>query len=108
MSMMKFPKRMVHAVLHGLLTNCALLALAATTAYAQQTTGVPGSPGATTTIDGRYIPPQTPPFPGHIEPNAAQSTHAWPMLVTPPKGAPNILLIMTDTSASARPRPSGA
>jgi hypothetical protein len=24
---------------------------------AQQTTGVPGSPDATTTIDGRYIPP---------------------------------------------------
>jgi len=24
---------------------------------AQQTTGVPGSPNATTTIDGRYLPP---------------------------------------------------
>jgi hypothetical protein len=61
---------------------------------AQEITGKPGAPGTTTTIDGRYMPPQTPPFSGHIQPNAAQSTHAWPMLVTPPKGAPNILLIM--------------
>jgi malate dehydrogenase (oxaloacetate-decarboxylating)(NADP+) len=52
-------------------------------ATAQQITGTPGAPGATTTIDGGYMPPQTPPFPGHIEPNAAQSTPAWPMLVVP-------------------------
>jgi arylsulfatase A-like enzyme len=76
-------------------------------AVAQQSTGVPGSPGATTTIDGRNMPPQTPPFPGHIQPNAAQSTHAWPMLVTPPKGAPNILLIMTDDVGFSAPSTFG-
>ena len=27
-------------------------------ALAQQPTGVPGSPSATTTIDGKYLPPQ--------------------------------------------------
>jgi arylsulfatase A-like enzyme len=43
MSMMKFPKQMVTAASCGLLTSCALLALAATTAYAQQITGIPGS-----------------------------------------------------------------
>jgi len=31
---------------------------------AQQTTGVPGSPDATTTIDGRYIPSPPQPFRG--------------------------------------------
>ena len=31
-------------------------------AGAQQTTGVPGAPDATTTIDGRYLPPPPQPF----------------------------------------------
>jgi hypothetical protein len=79
------------------------LLIAGVPAGAQQSTDVPGAPGATTTIDGRNMPPQTPPFPGYIQPNAAQSTHAWPMLVTPPKGAPNILLIMTDDVGFSAP-----
>ena len=60
-------------------------------------TGVPGSPSATTTIDGKQLPP--PPdkhFGGKIERNAMDSTPYWPPRVVPPKGAPNILLIMTD------------
>jgi len=70
--------------------------MAATAAYAQQTTGVPGSPSATTTITGNQLPPPPQPFEGKIERNAAQSTPYWPMRVVPPKGAPNVLLIMTD------------
>ena len=35
----------------------ALLALGCVSALAQQVTGVPGSPGATTTIDGKQLPP---------------------------------------------------
>jgi arylsulfatase len=31
-----------------------------------QTTGVPGSPSATTTIDGKYLPPPPAPFGGTI------------------------------------------
>ena len=57
----------------------------------------PGSPSATTTIAGKQLPP--PPdkkFGGTIEPNAIDSTPYWPPRVVPPKGAPNILLIMTD------------
>src|SRR5262249_12140240 len=96
MSMMKFPKQMVHAASRGLLTSCALLALAAATAYAQQTTGAPGSPSATTTIPGSQLPAPPPPFRGKIERNGAQSTPYWPARVVPPKGAPNVLLIMTD------------
>ena len=55
-----------------------------------------GSPSATTTIDGRYLPNPPPAFGGEITPNALQSKPYWPPRVVPPKGAPNILLIMTD------------
>jgi arylsulfatase len=61
-----------------------------------EVTGTPGSPGATTTIDGRQLPPPSPKFGGRIERNAAESTPYWPARVVPPKGAPNVLLIMTD------------
>jgi arylsulfatase A-like enzyme len=65
-------------------------------ALAQQATGVPGSPSATTTIDGKYLPPQPPQFGGEINLDAASSKPYWPPKIVPPKGAPNILLIMTD------------
>ena len=62
----------------------------------QQITGMPGSPSATTTIDGKQLPPPPPKFGGVIKENAAQSKPWWPPRVVPPKGAPNVLLIMTD------------
>src|SRR4029077_17457582 len=64
--------------------------------YAQQITGTPGSPSATTTIQGDQIPPPPQKFGGKIGRNTAQSQPYWPARVVPPKGAPNILLIMTD------------
>ena len=76
-------------------------------ADARETTGTPGSPDATTTIDGRYLPPPPQKFRGKIELNAAQSTPAWPARVVPPKGAPNILLIMTDDVGFAAPSTFG-
>ena len=76
-------------------------------AAAQQTTGVPGAPDATTTIDGRYIPPPPQKFGGEINPNAAQSKPFWPARVVPPKGAPNVLLIMTDDVGFAAPSTFG-
>jgi hypothetical protein len=42
-----------------------------------QTAGAPGSPNATTTIDGRYLPPPPQPFQGQIELNAVDSKPAW-------------------------------
>jgi len=65
-------------------------------AQTPQITGTPGSPAATTTINGEQLPPPPQSFGGKIERNAAQSTPYWPARVVPPKGAPNILLIMTD------------
>src|SRR5581483_5724224 len=56
----------------------------------------PGSPGATTTIDGKYLPNPAPKFGGTINLNAKDSKPWWPPNVVPPKGAPNVLLIMTD------------
>ena len=67
-----------------------------TAGLAQQTTGTPGSPSATTTIDGKYLPPPPPKFGGVINLQANQSKPYWPPHVVPPKGAPNVLLIMTD------------
>ena len=65
-------------------------------ASAQETTGVPGAPSATTTIDGNYLPNPPPRFGGEIGLDAKDSKPYWPAQIVPPKGAPNILLIMTD------------
>jgi arylsulfatase len=78
------------------LSTLALASVTFIPATAQQTTGVPGSPNATTTIDGKYLPPQPPKFGGEINLQADQSKPYWPPQVVPPKDAPNVLLIMTD------------
>jgi arylsulfatase len=105
----------------ALLLGCSLLTLsgawaqapatmeAATVAGRQspQTTGTPGSPDATTTIDGRYLPVPPERFRGEINLNAAESKPSWPARVVPPHGAPNILLIMTDDVGFAAPSTFG-
>jgi len=68
----------------------------APSAWTQQINGTPGSPDATVTIDGKQIPPPPLPFGGVIKEAATESKPYWPPRVVPPKGAPNILLIMTD------------
>ena len=57
---------------------------------AQEIHGTPGTPNATTTIDGHVLPPPQK-FSGTTELNAAQSKPHWAARVVPPKGAPNIL-----------------
>ena len=81
--------------------------MAAAPAAAQQITGVPGSPSATTTISGEQLPPPPAEFGGKIERNAAQSTPYWPPRVEPPEGAPNVLLIMTDDAGFGVPSTFG-
>jgi len=73
----------------------------------QQTTGTPGSPDATTTVDSRYLPPPPQKFQGEIGLNADQSKTAWPARIVPPKGAPNILLILTDDVGFGAPSTFG-
>ena len=74
----------------------AAIMAAARSAPAQQITGTPGSPTATTTVDGKYVPNPPPNFGGVINMDAKNSKPYWPPRVVPPKGAPNVLLIMTD------------
>ena len=68
------------------------VALAALPAAAQQVTGTPGSPSATTTISNKQLPPPDPKFGGVIKNDALQSKPWWAPRVVPPKGAPNVLL----------------
>src|SRR4249919_2874376 len=70
--------------------------LLAAPAAAQQITGTPGAPSATMTLDGKQLPPEPPKFGGVIKEDALDSKPYWPPSVVPPKGAPNVLLIMTD------------
>jgi hypothetical protein len=75
-------------------------------ALAQQTTAVPGSPEATTTITGKQFPPPDPKFDGVIKQKASEST-PWPPRVVPPKNPPNVLLIMTDDQGFGAPSTFG-
>ena len=72
-------------------------------AKAQQTQGTAGSPSATTTIDGKQLPPPDPKFGGVIKEKATESTPWWAPRIVPPKSAPNVLLIMTDDDGFGAP-----
>ena len=74
---------------------------------AQQATGVLGSPSATESISGKQLPPPDPKFGGVIKDDALKSKPWWAPRVVPPKGAPNILLIMTDDSGFGVPSTFG-
>jgi hypothetical protein len=69
----------------------------------QQVTGTLGAPSATTTISGQQLPPPDPKFGGLINERASASTPWWAPRVVPPKGAPNVLLIMTDDCGFGAP-----
>jgi arylsulfatase A-like enzyme len=64
--------------------------------HAQEITGTPGSPSATEVIEGNQLPAPPLPFGGVIKDVAKDSTPYWPPTIVPRKGAPNVLLIMTD------------
>src|SRR5439155_3662001 len=80
----------------GLLVALLLFLLTTVAVYAQQITGTPGLPSATTTIEGKQIPVPPPKFGGVIKETLEGSKTWWPPRLVPPKGAPNLLLIMTD------------
>jgi len=76
-------------------------------ALAQDVTGTLGSPSATTSITGQQLPPPTPDFGGVIKNDALESTAWWAPRVVPPKGAPNVLLIITDDAGFGVPSTFG-
>jgi len=81
--------------------------LVAVAAVGQQVTGTLGEPSATTTISGKQLPPPDPKFGGVIKDDALQSKPWWAPRIVPPKGAPNILLIMTDDAGFGVPSTFG-
>src|SRR5438874_8458184 len=92
--------------LSGMLAAAAMTV--ATSAIAQiETTGTPGAPGATTSIDGKQLPPPDPQFGGVIKEKATESKPWWPPTVVPPTNAPNVLLIMTDDCGFGAPSTFG-
>src|ERR1700760_783031 len=76
-------------------------------ASGQVVTGEIGAPGATTTINGKQIPPPPQAFGGVIKEKASESKPWWAPRVVPPKRAPNVLLIMTDDCGFGAPSTFG-
>src|SRR5271170_212425 len=82
-------------LLMGALAVSSLLA-GGNAASAQVVTGELGEPSATTTVSPKQLPAPPPPFGGVIKETLDGSKTWWPPRIVPPKGAPNVLLIMTD------------
>jgi arylsulfatase A-like enzyme len=89
------------------LASLTILPLTVAPIVAQQVTGTLGQADATTTINGKQIPPPPPKFGGVIKETAKDSTPWWPPRIVPPKGAPNVLLIMTDDQGYGVPSTFG-
>ena len=92
---------------HTMAALMVAVMLAALPVMAQEVTGVLGSPSATTSISGKQLPAPDPEFGGVIKNGALQSKPWWPPRVVPPKGAPNVLLIITDDSGFGVPSTFG-
>jgi arylsulfatase A-like enzyme len=80
---------------------------AAAPASAQQVNGTLGTPSATTTVSNKQLPAPDPKFGGVIKNDALQSKPWWAPRVVPPKGAPNVLLIITDDAGFGVPSTFG-
>jgi len=85
----------------------AAVVLVCNVAQAQQVTGTLGSPSATTTVSNKQLPSPDPKFGGVIKEGALQSKPWWAPRVVPPKGAPNVLLIITDDAGFGVPSTFG-
>jgi len=95
------------ALLFMIFALLAAVLLAAVPATAQQVTGTLGSPSATTTISNKQLPAPDPKFGGVIKDDALQSKPWWAPRIVPPKGAPNVLLIITDDAGFGVPSTFG-
>ena len=95
------------------LAAVALAAFGISAASAQAETTKPqvygtlGSPSATTTVSNAQLPAPEPKFGGVIKDDALQSDIWWAPRIVPPKGAPNVLLIITDDSGFGVPSTFG-
>src|SRR5262245_11483019 len=89
------------------LMGIAAAMMASAYVSAQQMYGTPGSPASTMSIDGTQIPAPPQKFGGKIESTTKGSKPYWPARIVPPKGAPNVLLIMTDDAGYGVPSTFG-
>jgi arylsulfatase len=89
------------------LAASSLIVWTTISALAQGANGVPGSADATAPIPGNQLPPSDPKFGGVIKEDALQSKPWWAPRVVPPKGAPNVLLIITDDAGFGVPSTFG-
>lgn len=83
------------------------LLVASMPSLGQQVTGTLGSPSATTTIDGKQIPAPPGKFGGVLGRTVEDSKPYWQPHIEPSKGAPNVLLIMTDDAGFGVPSTFG-
>jgi arylsulfatase A-like enzyme len=74
----------------GLLLGSTTLAVGASLRHVQ------AQSSATSPPDGKNLPLASKPFEGKIDENYKTSTTDFPRPITPPKGAPNVLLILID------------
>jgi arylsulfatase len=81
----------------------------APTLAAQQPKGAStaASAAATAPVSGTALPAPDPKFQGVIAPESFKSTAWWAPRTVPPKGAPNVLLIITDDAGFGVPSTSG-
>ena len=89
----RYTARLLGIALAGLL----LAIFAASGAFAQQSTPEPCSPAATESLKSeKQLPPAPTPFGGVTKRDVRESKPCWAPRIVPPRGAPNVLLIMTD------------
>ncbi|MGV4791691.1 sulfatase-like hydrolase/transferase [Rhizobium sp. F40D2] len=96
MDLHRAAQRAAQKITLGIVVSVATLLSFGAISKAQETIGTPGAPDARRVIQGLQIPAPPDQFGGRIERNAAQSTPFWPAQISPPKGAPNVLLILLD------------
>jgi len=100
------PKRKLNSYVWILLI-AAVVVFVGVYAAEQTVTGTLGSPSATNSIDGKQLPAPDPKFGGVIKDGALESKPWWAPRIVPPKGAPNVLLIITDDSGFGVPSTFG-
>ncbi len=98
--------RFARGIMRPLFLSMAFVTMLTGNCLAQESPP-PGSPAATTTIDGKQLPAPDPKFGGVIKPDALQSKPWWAPRIVPPQDAPNVLLIITDDSGFGVPSTFG-
>jgi arylsulfatase A-like enzyme len=102
---MKTKQKLLHYSLSLLIAAAAIFI--AGSAPAQQITGDPSVATATEVISGKQLPAPPLPFGGVLKETVKDSKIWWPPRVVPPKGAPNVLLILTDDQGYGVPSTFG-